>query len=64
MQRMSEKRRIASVILLEPGFIFIAFFLLIGTRLASAYALSITVADHESELKEQGFAVVTNDPYN
>lgn len=39
--------------------LFSAFFLLIGNRLASAHALPITVANYESELKEQVFATVT-----
>ncbi|WP_164919070.1 MULTISPECIES: YibE/F family protein [Acutalibacteraceae] len=39
--------------------LFSAFFLLIGNRIASMHALPITVADYESELKEQVFAKVT-----
>lgn len=40
-------------------FLFSIFFLLIGNRFAAMHALPITVADYESELREQAFATVT-----
>jgi uncharacterized membrane protein len=39
--------------------LFSIFFLLIGNRFAAMHALPITVADYESELREQAFATVT-----